>query len=273
MPRFDLNLSLFFADLPFEERPAAAAALGFSAVEAWWPFDRPDPPQKTLDALARRFTDAGVTLAALNVYGGDLAAGDRGIAAHPGLESQFRDGVAAAFAFADAAGGCPVFNALYGNRLPGVPAPEQDEVATANLAHAAAAAAGRGATVVLEPLNAFENPTYPYHRSAAALERIAAIEAATGQRLALLYDCYHLQRMEGNLIATIREQVDRIGHVQIADSPGRGEPGTGEINYPRVLAALDDAGYRGRVGLEYRPTRDPQASLAWLTDRGAAPSR
>lgn len=266
MRGFALNLSLFLDGVPFEDRPARAAALGFTTVECWWPFHQAAPDDAEAERLARRFRQAGVTLAALNFYAGDMANGDRGIAAHPGATGKFRASVDAAMAFAQAVGGCDVYNALYGNRLPDVPEKVQDEAACENLAYASVEAGKRGAVVVVEALNHFENPHYPLTRTADVVQLIHRVRTTTGQQIAYLYDCYHMQRMEGNLIATIHEHHDLIGHVQIADSPGRNEPGTGEINYARVIEALETVGYEGWVGLEYRPSNDISSSIAWLRE-------
>jgi hydroxypyruvate isomerase len=264
--RFALNLSLFLADTPVDERPGVAALLGFRSVETWWPFDEPRPPDADLQSRARPFLDAGTSVVAMNFFAGDMAAGDRGIVSHPDRRDDFRRCVEAALSFAEMVGGCGVFNALYGNRLEGVSDDDQAETALDNLRYACEAAASVGSHVVVEAVNSHENPHYPITSTRAAISLLD--EVADGQEHGprYLYDCYHMQRMEGDLISTIRQHVGRFGHVQIADAPGRNQPGSGEINFKNVLAELDRAGYQGVVGLEYRPLGDPAASLAWLDD-------
>lgn len=266
--RYDVNLSLVFADMPWPDRPRAAADAGFDAVELWWPFDGPSPSDADLSRLVTSIRDAGVTLVGLNFDAGDMPSGERGFVSSPAGTGRFREGVQAAIEIARQVGGCEVFNALYGNRSPDVAVEAQDETAVENLAYAAREARAIGATVVLEALNVFESPRYPILRTTDALERIDAVERETGERIGYLYDTYHMQRMEGNLIATIQAHADRFGHVQIADSPGRTEPGTGEVRYPAVLAALDDSSYEGWVGLEYRPSSASADRFAWMDHLG-----
>jgi hydroxypyruvate isomerase len=262
--RFSVNLSIVYPDLPLLERAAAAAAAGFDAVELWWPFEDPDPPRGQLRALADAIGDAGVKLAALNFYAGDMGAGDRGVLSNPDREAQFRANIGPAIDLAEKLG-CRIFNALYGNRVEGVDPVVQDDLATENLAMAAEAVRGIGGTVVIEALNSLESPAYPLTTTRQALAVIDRVnsEQASESEVRYLYDIYHMQRMEGDLITTIREHVARFGHVQLADVPARTQPGTGEIAFERVLDALHAAGYDGSVGLEYRSTEglDP---FAWL---------
>lgn len=261
--RFAVNVSMLFTELPLLRRPAAAAAAGFDAVELWWPFVEPAPPDRAVDAFATAVKDAGVSLAALNLFAGDLPAGDRGVLSHPDRAAEF---VASVPVAVDLAGrlGCSVLHALYGNRRDDVPVQAQDEQAEQMLAIAADAAAGIGATVVVEAMNPIEQPSYPLHSTSAALQLVDTVREGTGAELGILYDVYHMQRAEGNLVATIREHGKRFSHVQIADAPDRTPPGTGEIAYPRVLEALEASGYGGFVGLEYRPVESSAESLAWV---------
>lgn len=261
--RFAVNVSMLFTELPLLRRPAAAAAAGFDAVELWWPFEEPVPADRAVDAFATAVTDAGVSLAALNLFAGDLLAGDRGVLSHPDRADEFGANVPVAV---DLAGrlGCSVLHALYGLRRDDVPVEAQDGLATQMLATAADAAAEVGATVVVEAMNPAEQPSYPLHSTGAALQLVDAVRRSTGAELGILYDVYHMQRAEGDLIATIRKHGSQFSHVQIADSPDRTPPGTGEIAYSRVLEALGAAGYRGFVGLEYRPIRSSAESLAWV---------
>ncbi|MDH2428166.1 TIM barrel protein [Sphaerisporangium sp. TRM90804] len=261
-PRFDVNLSILFTELPLLERPAAAAGAGFDAVELWWPFDRPDPPEPELDALRRSIQDAGVRLVALNFDAGDMAAGDRGLLSRPEGASRFLANVDVAAGLAGSLG-CRVLNALYGNRGAGLTGAAQRELALSNLERAAAAARTVGATVVVEALNSHENPGYPITSSAAAFE---LIEQSGAENVAFLADLYHLHRMGEDVLALAGAHAERFGHVQIADDPGRGRPGTGSMPYHRILDRLWAAGYRGHVGLEYRPAGPSAESFTWLKE-------
>jgi hydroxypyruvate isomerase len=261
---FDVNLSILFQELPLLDRPAAAAAAGFDAVELWWPFAGPVPADTELDALAAAILDAGVNLVGLNFDAGDMAAGDRGLLSRPSGNARFRDNIDVAVGFA-ARLGCTVLNALYGNRDPDADPAEQDELALANLALAADTAQAAGATVVVEALNAPENPLYPITSSAAAFE---VIDQVGRSNVAFLADFYHLSRMGEDVIALIDSQAHRFGHVQIADVPGRGQPGTGDMPYGDVLKRLAGSPYRGRIGLEYRPVGPSADSFEWLKELG-----
>lgn len=260
-PTLHPNISLLFTEVGFLERPSAAAAAGFDAVECWWPFDGPDPADRELDAFVGTLQGAGVRLAAMNLDAGDLAAGDRGLLSDPAQTDRFERGLASGIEVARRTG-CEVLHGLYGNRRLGLDPRTQDAVATEHLGMAAAAAREIGATVVVEALNPWENPLYPWHRTDQVVAVADRVAARTGETIRCLFDIYHAQRSEGELIATIERHVDRFGHVQLADAPGRHEPGTGEIAVHRVLATLRDSGYTGGVGLEYVPSSTTEASLA-----------
>jgi hydroxypyruvate isomerase len=259
-PGLDANVSTLFREFDLLDRPRAAAAAGFDAIECWWPFDGPEPDDRSYDRFVTAVREAGVALVAVNLDGGDLAAGDRGILSHPEHQARFDVGLAVAVQLvADLQ--VPVVHGLYGNRLLGLDARDQGRVAAANLAAVSAAVAPHGARVVIEALNPWENPLYPLTRGAdirGVLDRIARDYA---QQVWWLYDCYHAQRTEGELIATISHWAHRFGHFQLADAPGRGEPGTGEIAVDRVLEALAASGYQGHVGLEFLPSTDTSHSL------------
>jgi hydroxypyruvate isomerase len=270
---FDVNCSILFTELPLLERPAAAAAAGFDAVEFWWPFgDSPVPTDREADAFLGAIADAGVALAGLNFAAGDLAEGHRGWLSLPAKSAAFRDNIQACVGIADRAG-CRVLNALYGNRVDGVAEAEQDELATENLTLAAQAAAANGdaeaggATVVIEALNGYESPRYPLLSAAAAVAVADKVQAASGlDNVAFLADLYHLGRMGEDLAAVLARYSGRIGHVQIADVPGRGAPGTGQTGFEPLFGQLAGSGYQGRVGLEYKPTdpADSSSSFGWL---------
>jgi hydroxypyruvate isomerase len=251
---YDVNLSILFTELPMLERPAAAARAGFAAVEMWWPFDGPTPDDAERDQLAGAITEAGVQLVGLNFDAGHMPSGDRGLLSSPATSQRFRDNIDVAVGFAERLG-CRTLNALYGNRTDDT----DPELAVENLALAAKAAGGVGATVVVEALNSFENSRYPITSSAQAF---GVIDQVPGT--AFLADFYHLARMGEDLAALITNHADRFGHVQIADVPGRGQPGTGELDYPSLLRQLADSPYEGPVGLEYKPVGPSEDSFGWL---------
>jgi hydroxypyruvate isomerase len=262
--RYDVNLSILFTELPLLERPAAAAAAGFDAVELWWPFPEPVPSDRELDALRTALTDAGTRLVGLNFDAGDMAAGNRGLLSRPADSARFRANIDVAVGFAESLG-CTVLNALYGNRDPEVSLPEQREIATENLVLAAAAAERAGATVVIEALNSIESPHYPITSSHEALDLIDYLQVVHGvPNVAFLADLYHLARMGEPVERLVELRADRFGHVQIADSPGRGQPGTGELDWEALLDRLAASGYRGHVGLEYKPVGPSADSVDWL---------
>ncbi|WP_329041601.1 TIM barrel protein [Streptomyces sp. NBC_00178] len=265
--RFDVNLSILFTELPLLERPAAAAAAGFTAVELWWPWiETPTPAQAELDALKKALDDAGTQLVGLNFYAGRLPGPDRGAASVPGEESdRFRANIEVAAGFA-ASVGCRALNALYGNRVEGVDPAAQDELALENLVLAARAADRIGATLLIETLNDTESPLYPLVSAPAGVEVADRVNEATGLgNTAFLLDLYHLSMNGEDLSQVIKAYAAKTGHVQIADNPGRGAPGTGSLPLERLLDELTEAGYDGWVGLEYKPGDRPSAeAFDWL---------
>ncbi|AYV30647.1 MULTISPECIES: TIM barrel protein [Streptomyces] len=263
--RFDVNLSILFTELPLVERPAAAAAAGFTAVELWWPWiETPTPAQEELDALKKALEDAGTQLVGLNFYAGRLPGPDRGAVSVPGEESdRFNANVNVAADFA-ASVGCKALNALYGNRVEGVDPAVQDELALENLVVAARAADRVGAILLIETLNQPESPLYPLVSAPAGIEVVDKVNEATGLGNAkFLLDLYHLAMNDEDLCEVIEKYAAKTGHVQIADKPGRGAPGTGELPLEELLDQLRKAGYQGYVGLEYKAA-DAAASFAWL---------
>ncbi|WP_310720118.1 TIM barrel protein, partial [Streptomyces lydicus] len=265
--RFNVNLSILFTELPLLERPAAARAAGFTAVELWWPWvDAPVPEPAELEALREALNDAGTRLVGLNFYAGQLPGPDRGALSVPGAESErFRANVPVAIEFARSLG-CTTFNALYGNRVEGVSPEEQDRLALENLTFAARAVAQVGGTLLIEALNAPESPACPIVSAPKAIEVVDAVNAATGLGNAkFLMDLYHLSMNGEDLEEVIDRYTDKTAHVQIADNPGRGAPGTGELDFDALLDRLKKAGYDGWIGLEYKPGDTPSASsFAWL---------
>ncbi|MGW7082274.1 TIM barrel protein [Streptomyces sp. NPDC054871] len=265
--RFNVNLSILFTELPLLERPAAAAAAGFTAVELWWPWvDAPTPEQSELDALRAAITDAGVQLVGLNFYAGQLPGPDRGALSIPGEESEkFRANLSVAADFAQSLG-CKALNALYGNRVEGVDPAVQDELALENLVLAAREADRVGAVLLIEALNKPESPRCPIVSADAAIAVVDKVNAATGLGNAkFLMDLYHLSMNGEDLPAVIDQYVAQTAHVQIADNPGRGAPGTGSLPLEELLDQLRKAGYEGYVGLEYKAGDRPSSeSFGWL---------
>ncbi len=248
--RYDVNLSILFTELPLLERPAAAAAAGFTAVEFWWPFGtEAQPGGDAVDEFIAALDAAGVRLVGLNLLD-DLSVGSRGLVSVPEHAGRFRDAVPVAIEIGRRTG-CRNFNALYGNRIEDVDPEFQDQLAIANLDVASKAAAIIGGTVLIEALNAIESPLYPITST-------------------LLLDLYHMSRMGEDLEVVIGKHAGRLGHVQIADVPDRGAPGTGGLDHHALFAALEAADYRveeglGSIGLEYKATNGVSAdSFAWL---------
>ncbi|MFD9486158.1 TIM barrel protein [Streptomyces sp. NPDC059991] len=263
--RFDVNLSILFTELPLLERPAAAAAAGFTAVELWWPWiETPTPAQAELDALKKALDEAGTQLVGLNFYAGALPGPDRGALSVPGEESdRFRANIEVAADFA-ASVGCEALNALYGNRVEGADPQVQDALALENLVRAARAADRIGAILLIEALNKPESPLYPLVSAPSAIEVVDKVNAATGLGNAkFLLDIYHLSMNGEDVSQVIEAYADKTGHVQIADNPGRGAPGTGSLPLEALLDQLAKAGYDGWVGLEYKAA-DAAASFEWL---------
>lgn len=253
------NLSLLYADLPVLDRFAAAAASGFDLVESWWPFEGAAPSTSEVDGFLRAIDVAGVRLTALNLYAGDMAAGERGVLSHPGREVDLQRSLTATSRIADQTG-CSLFNALYGLRIGGVSDEAALEVAMTNLARAADAL--EGATLLLEPLSSTANAGYPLV-SLGDAERVRASATERGiESIGLLFDSFHLASNGLDLAAEIRTHARGIAHVQIADDPGRGAPGTGSIDFDAVLRTLTDAGYAGRIAVEYAPGGQPVSARA-----------
>lgn len=254
MPRFAANLSLLFAERPFLERFAAARACGFAAVEMQFPyaFERAQ--------LAEVVLTSGVEVVLHNLPAGDWAAGERGIACHPQRLAEFQDGVGLAIEYAQALG-CPRLNCLAGIAPPGVTAEQARRALLENLRFAAAATRRAGIELVLEPINTRDVPGFFIATPCAGLELIAEVGS---DNLRLQYDLYHAQIMAGDLAHTLQAHLPQIGHIQLADVPGRHEPGTGELNFDFLLRHLDAIGYAGWVGCEYLPSGRSEDSFGWL---------
>lgn len=257
---YSVNCSILLTELPLLERPAAARTAGFDAVEFWWPFGTAVPTDSEVSAFERAIIDAGVRLTGLNFAAGDMPAGDRGLVSWPARSAEFRDNLAVVAGIGDTLG-CTAFNALYGNRVDESTAEAQDALALENLALAAAAVAAIGGTVLLEPVSGA--PRYPLLTAQNVLDVITQVTAASGlNNVKLLADFYHLAVNGDDVAAVIAEHAADFGHIQIADSPGRGEPGTGDLPIAQWIEQSQALGYTGPVGLEYKTTAaDP---FAWL---------
>lgn len=254
MPKFAANLSMLFTEEDFLDRFQAAAEAGFKGVEYLFPYDyRPEELRERLDAH-------GLSQVLHNLPAGDWGAGERGIGCHPDRVNEFREGVERAIEYASALG-CPQVNCLAGIQPRGVSHEQARETLIDNLRFAADKLQGAGIRLIAEPINTRDIPGFFLNRTEQAL---AIFDAVGSDNLALQYDIYHMQIMEGDLAPTIEKHLARIAHIQIADTPGRHEPGTGEIHYPFLFAHLDRLGYSGWIGCEYKPKATTREGLGWL---------
>ncbi len=251
MPRLAANLSMLFTELPFLERFGAAARAGFRWVEYQFPY-----PFGSAAMVAQAARDAGVAVVLHNIPAGDAAKGDRGIACLPARRDEFREGVARAIEYAKAAG-CVRMNCLAGI---GPRDAAHHETFVENVRHAAATLAVAGMQLMIEPINTRSVPGFFLHGSDQA---VAVLDEAGAANAYLQYDLFHMQIMEGDIANTVERLLPRIGHIQIADVPDRHEPGSGELNFPWLLAHIDRLGYGGAIGCEYNPAGDTLAGLTW----------
>ena len=254
MPRFAANLSMLFTQVPLLDRFERAARAGFAAVEMQFPYEAPAA------AIRDRLVSNRLKMVLHNLPAGDWAAGDRGIACQPERVAEFRAGVPRAIEYAKLLG-VPMLNCLAGKAPVGVDDAVVRATFVENLRYAAAALADADLKLLIEPINNRDVPGFWLNNTPKA---ISVIEEVGAKNLFLQYDVYHAQRYEGELANTISAYIDHIAHVQVADHPGRHEPGTGEINYDFIFAHLERAGYRGHVGCEYVPAGTTEAGLGWL---------
>ncbi len=260
MPKFDANLTFLFNELPFLDRFAAARRAGFFGVEYMSPYEAPK------EEIAARLRDNGLTQVLFNLPAGDWGKGERGIAILPDRVDEFKRGVGKALDYADALG-CKQINCLAGVAPKDANESALRKTLVANLAYAAAELGKAGVRLLIEPCNTRDIPGFYLNHSRQALD---IIDEVGSDNLFVQYDIYHMQIMEGDLARTIETNLPRLAHFQIADNPGRNEPGTGEINYPFLFAHLDKIGYRSWVGCEYRPRATTVEGLGWLKAMNAA---
>ena len=254
MVKLAANLSMMFQDLAFLDRFDAAAEAGFSGVEFMFPYDH------EAQQVAARAQKCGLEIVLFNLPAGDWADGERGIAALPNRVEEFRAGVAKGLDYAKALG-CPRLHLMAGKAPAGA---ECRAALVGNIVYAADLAAADGVEILIEPINTrVDIPGYFYGTTAEAL---SVIDEAGRANVRLQYDIYHMQIMEGDLTRTIERLLPRIGHMQLADNPGRAEPGSGEINYPWLLSHIDALGYTGWIGCEYRPAGGTKAGLGWARE-------
>ena len=253
MPKFSANLSMLFTEAPFLDRFGLAAKAGFEAVEFLFPY------AFSAQDIKQRLDAHGLKLVLHNLPAGDWEAGERGIACLPDRTDEFRSGVARAIEYATTLG-VPQLNCLAGKAPIGADEAVLRKTFVANLRFAAAELKKAGLKQLIEPINTYDIPAFYLNRTAQA---IGILDEVGADNAFVQYDIYHAQRMEGELAATMQKHLARIGHIQLADNPGRNEPGSGEINYPFLFAHLDRIGYRGWIGCEYKPATTTEAGLGW----------
>ncbi|WP_338758766.1 hydroxypyruvate isomerase [Massilia sp. METH4] len=262
MPKFAANLTLLFTELPFLDRFAAARAAGFDAVECQFPYDH------DATEIRRRLDDNGLRMVLHNLPAGNWAAGDRGLACDPRRHREFRDSVSRALEYATLLG-VQQLHCLAGAVPAGMDLRRAREIYIFNIDYAARLCGPRGIRLLIEPLNTIDTPGYFLSRTEQALDVIAACDSS---HVALQADIYHMHMMGEDVPAMLRRAMPHIAHMQLADAPGRHEPGTGTIDYPGLFALLDELGYEGWVGCEYRPRNGTVEGLQWLSGRRHTPS-
>jgi len=254
MPRFAANLSMMFTEVDMPDRFGAAAMAGFKGVEYLFPYDYP------AEQIKEKLDENGLEQALFDFPAGDWAAGERGLGGLPDRVGEFQDGVGKAIEYAKVLG-CERLTVLAGKSVSGVSGVQMQETLVDNLKFAANAVSGTNITVLLEAINTIDIPGYSVFRTN---QSRAAVEAAGSPSVKVQYDIYHMQIMEGDITRAIDANMDVIGHFQLADNPGRHEPGTGEINYGFIFKHLDSIGYQGWIGCEYKPLSSTEAGLDWV---------
>ena len=254
MPRFAANLSMLFTEVAFLDRFERAAKAGFQAVEFLFPYGN------TAEEIKQRLDANKLTLVLHNLPPGNWDAGERGIGCHPDRVDEFRQGVAKGITYARALG-VNQLNCLAGKIPSGVEESKLRSTFVSNLKYAAGEFKKAGLRLLIEPINYYDIPGFYLNRTEQAVRILDEVGA---DNAFVQYDIYHAQRMEGELAATAQKYFDRIGHMQLADNPGRNEPGTGEINWSFLFAHIDRIGYKGWIGCEYKPLTSTEAGLGWL---------
>ena len=258
MIKLAANLTMLYNELDFLDRFEAAAKSGFAGVEYLFPYAYPK------EQLADRLAQNKLTQVLHNLPAGDWAGGERGIACHPDRVGEFQDGVGKAIEYAKALG-CRQVNCLAGIAPASVDSEKVHATFVSNLRFASDKLGAAGIKLLIEPINIYDIPGFWLSRTQQALDLIRDTGSAN---LYVQYDIYHMQRMEGELANTIKAQLPRIAHIQIADNPGRNEPGTGEINYRFLFGFLDSIGYEGWIGCEYKPKGKTVDGLGWRAAHG-----
>jgi hydroxypyruvate isomerase len=253
MPKLAANLTLMFNEVPFLDRFEAAAKAGFKGVEYLFPYEFPK------DQIAERLQKHRLTQVLFDLPAGNWAAGDRGIACDPARRGEFQDSVGSALDYANSLS-CKRLTCLAGKAPVSMSAEEAAQILIENLRFAARQAATQGISVLLEAINTRDIPGFFVNRTAQSKSVLDAVDEPNAR---MQYDIYHMQVMEGDLASTIKANLDQISHFQLADNPGRNEPGTGEINYGYLLPYIDSLGYDGWVGCEYRPRGRTLDGLGW----------
>lgn len=260
MPKFAANLTMLFNEIDFLDRFQAAAEAGFKGVEYLFPYDYPK------EVLAQKLEKFGLTQVLHNLPAGNWAGGERGIACLPDRVNEFREGVDRAIAYAQALS-CKQINCLSGIVPAGACQNTAHRTFVDNLRFAADKLKAAGIRLLIEPINTYDIPGFFLCRTAQAIE---IIDEVGSDNLFVQYDIYHAQRMEGELGNTIAKYLPRIAHIQLADNPGRNEPGTGEINYPWLFRHIDQLGYQGWIGCEYKPAAGTREGLGWIATMASA---
>lgn len=254
MPRFAANLSMMFNEVPFLDRFALAAKAGFKGVEFLFPYEHPAAE------IAARLKDNGLQQVLFNAPAGDFNKGERGMAAIPGKQAAFRDSIKLALEYATTLA-CPRLHIMAGLKPEGVAHDTLTAVYGANLAYAAEECAKVSVKPIIEPINHQDIPGFFLNTT----DQAAAIIAAVGpEKLGMQFDLYHCQITEGDVVKRVEKHLPLIAHMQVADTPGRHEPGTGEVNWPFVFKTIDALGFRGWIGCEYRPAGETLAGLSWF---------
>jgi hydroxypyruvate isomerase len=253
MPRLSANIGILFREHDFLDRFAAAAGAGFQAVECWAPYEYP------IAELRRRIADSGIPLIGINTAGGDAAKGEMGLAGVPGREADFDRLFAQALEYGAALNVRHIH--VMAGAMNGFTEAEGLATMRRNLARAAKRAEGSGVTLAIEPVNRVDRPTYLLSRSADA---VAIIDAIGAPHLKMMFDFYHLQIMEGDVMRRFERLLPKIGHIQFAGVPNRNEPDQGELNYAWILREIDRLGWSGYVGAEYQPRARTEDGLGWM---------